>query len=617
LRSRNIVLDFGVKAVDNQSKENASKALGYVNQKQCELKTLIDAYESQQTIFASNFDLYKRTIRHVADSDPDIYSIWFSTGSNVLDTTKQNYIYSKENESESGRIASMIDNQLSASKVKNSGETAISEPININGTWTFGISLPVIDNGKIIGVAGFIIKNDALVNIVNSAMPSDEGSCKIVTGNGIIIAHPVKSNIGTETFEGENTNEVLEHIKKGEFYANNFYSKTFNGMAYKAFVPITFEGTKYTWSFCTVVPTDIMLYQTHTLMMITIILIIIGISALIFVTNLLSRRLTRPIIKTSEQLTLISEGRLNQTTEININNNDEIGDMVRALNLLTDSQKRLADFANEVGHGNLDAEIGVKNDQDLIGLSMVEMKRNLTEARKVEEQRKIEEDIQSWKVTGNARIHELIRKENASIKHLCTTTIQEIITYSGAIQGGVFVIDDTDENEKYVDLVACIAYSRAKLMKKRMPIEEGLIGRCIFEKAPIILSELPQNYLEITSGLGDKNPSFLVIMPLINNESIVGVLEIASFKVFDTHVLEYLTKAAESIASAISNVRINERTQRLLEQSKQYAEEMSAQEEELRQNMEEMQAAQEEMYRKSHEYEETISRLKEELNQRK
>jgi hypothetical protein len=168
-------------------------------------------------------------------------------------------------------------------------------------------------------------------------------------------------------------------------------------------------------------------------------------------------------------------------------------------------------------------------------------------------------------------------------------------------------------DERYVELVSCIAYNRAKMMDKKLSIDEGLIGRCIFERAPIVLAEIPQDYLAISSGLGDRKPNYLVIMPLLNNEQIVGVVEIAAFNAMEPHVVEYLEKAAENLASAISNVNINERTQRLLDQSKEYSEEMGAQEEELRQNMEEMQAAQEEMHRKTWEYEETIESLRAQL----
>lgn len=130
---------------------------------------------------------------------------------------------------------------------------------------------------------------------------------------------------------------------------------------------------------------------------------------------------------------------------------------------------------------------------------------------------------------------------------------------------------------------------------------EGLVGQCFLEQDIIYLTDVPKTYASITSGLGEATPTAVILIPLKVNDLTVGVMELASLKEYQEHERTLLQKFAESIASTITSVQVNERTKQLLEQSQQQAEELKSQEEEMRQNMEEMTATQEEMQRKSDE----------------
>ncbi len=153
----------------------------------------------------------------------------------------------------------------------------------------------------------------------------------------------------------------------------------------------------------------------------------------------------------------------------------------------------------------------------------------------------------------------------------------------------------------------------AQIKEKRIEIGEGLVGQAVLEKEYIYLTNVPDNYVSITSGLGQANPKSVLIIPLKSDEKVLGVMEFASFKIFNEYEIEFLEKVGENIVASIISAQINEKTSYLLEQSQQQTEEMRAQEEEMRQNMEELQATQEEIHRKAHDFENMIKEKDEEI----
>ncbi len=255
-------------------------------------------------------------------------------------------------------------------------------------------------------------------------------------------------------------------------------------------------------------------------------------------------------------------------------------------------------FIEDLRQDNFESDLALNQSKDKLAQSLLRLRDYLIKSKRDEEQRRIEEEQRTWVTHGLAHFGELLRKENDNIEDLSYNIIRYLVDYMKINQAGFYLLNSISKDEKYFELTACVAYDRKKFADKRINWEEGLIGRCALEKETIYMTDVPNDYLNITSGLGEANPRSVLIVPLKTNDEIYGVIEMASFKEFAEFEVEFVEKIAESIALTISSVQNTIRTTKLLKETQNQAERMLQQEEELRQNLEEMQATQEESDRR-------------------
>ncbi len=273
-------------------------------------------------------------------------------------------------------------------------------------------------------------------------------------------------------------------------------------------------------------------------------------------------------------------------------------------NLEKENAKKTGDmleFAENLTKGNLDIDYEPAKENQL-GKILINLRNSLKNNYEEENQRKKEDEQRNWIAEGLAKFGEILRHNNDNIEVLSYELISNLCRYIGAVQGGLFVINDELKEDEYFELIAHFAYDRKKYNKKRIELSEGLIGRSAFEKNTIYIDEIPDDYVEITSGLGEANPNVLLIVPLKVNEDVYGVIELTAFDYFEPYKIEFVEKVAESIATTYSTVKINIRTANLLNESREAAERLTQQEEEMRQNMEELQATQEEAAKQAEEF---------------
>lgn len=561
--------------------------------------------------------IYKKSLWNVLKGNSQMLSFWLFFELNAIDPN-----YNKEH----GRVGltyyrdqfnnikfstDTLDTGenigLSYSLMKKSKEETVLEPYTYSYTGSASdeiletsICIPILKNGDFVGLMGADLSLDRYSEILDEINVGEGSFGYLLSNKGALIAHPDEEILGTlfsETFPAiDKQYSVTQNIENGRAFS---YLSLNNDKEefYYAYVPFVIGETITPWSLAVCVPfKSIKEKATHALLL-SLIIGFIGLLVLSLIIFLIANSITNPLKQATSILSKLSEGEIDSDDELKINTGDEIEEIANSVNQLIVGLNRTSEFAKTIGQGNLSADYQKSGDNDVLGNSLLEMRQSLIVAEEEEKKRKIKDDMQNWATQGQAKFGEILRQHNQSIGDLSFNIMSNLVDYVDAIQGGVFVKNDDNDEEIVFELTGSIAFDRQKTLEQKFKIGESLIGRCAFEKLTIYMEEVPEDYVHVTSGLGQSNPRSILIVPAILNEEVYAIIELVSFNKFEPHQIEFIEKIGESIASTIANARVNARTNKLLEQSKQQSEELAAQEEEMRQNLEELQATQEEVAR--------------------
>lgn len=473
---------------------------------------------------------------------------------------------------------------------------------NRDEVWRISIAVPIFSDGIFVGVVGFDLPVLYLKQLISTSNTVYSSYSFILSDNGQIVAHPEERNLNVqfpEMYKSVNQrHKIVDRIPTG--YSFQFTDKIdFNQEnQHISVVPFPIGNTGRQWALVYVVSSATYkdLFQNQRIVF--YLLSGMGVILSMLLAFFLSKRLVRPLNQINSTLLKVSEGDILHSKLPELNVSAEMQLMVTYISRIIEGMRRTTYFAKEIGSGNLDAQYEVLSEKDALGNALLEMRNELKEAELKEKVRRQDDEIRNWTNLGLSKFSDLLRKDTNDINKLTHNIISQLVRYLEAIQGGVFLMQNENKREPYLDLIAAFAYDRKKYLQRQVKLKEGLVGMCAVEGDVIHLTNLPDDYLAISSGLGESSPKNLLIVPLKYDNNIVGVLEIASLLDIEQFKIDFVVKLAESIALTISSVLINQRTVVLLQQSKKQSEELASQEEEMRQNLEELQATQEESARK-------------------
>jgi len=205
------------------------------------------------------------------------------------------------------------------------------------------------------------------------------------------------------------------------------------------------------------------------------------------------------------------------------------------------------------------------------------------------------EQQQNWINIGIAQINDILADNKNDFKALSDKVLSKLVKYVGANFGVLYVLNEFDTKEPYLELVSDFGCSNdVRENKLKVYTNTGMMGASFTENRVMIINDVPENYIKIKSGLGEAKPKSLIIVPLSIEENVFGMLEIASFKLFTELETEFVKRIALNIASQLNNTRMNEKNLQLIEKYKEQEQLMSEKEEEIRQNFEELKLMREE-----------------------
>src|SRR5687767_9800493 len=245
---------------------------------------------------------------------------------------------------------------------------------------------------------------------------------------------------------------------------------------------------------------------------------------------------------------------------------------------LTTQVRAIAEVATAVTKGDLTRSIAVQAEGEVAALkdNINEMIRNLKDTT-------LKNAEQDWLKTNLAKFSRMLQgqKDLLTVGRLILSELAPVVS---AQQGVFYMMDATTKPEEpALKLLASYGYKERKNIDNKFKLGEGLVGQCALEKEKILLTDVPTDYIKITSGLGEAKPLNIIVMPVVFEQQVKAVLELASFDRFSATHETFLDQLTESIGIVLNTIEANMRTEDLLKQSQSLARELQSQQEELQQ----------------------------------
>ncbi|MDX2099500.1 MAG: response regulator [Leptolyngbyaceae cyanobacterium bins.59] len=242
---------------------------------------------------------------------------------------------------------------------------------------------------------------------------------------------------------------------------------------------------------------------------------------------------------------------------------------------LTTQLRAIAEVATAVTKGDLTRSISVQAEGEVAVLkdNINQMIANLRETTQ-------KNNEQDWLKTNLAKFTRMLQGQR-DLETVSKLILSELAPLVSAQHGVFYLMDAVDHSQAMLKLISTYAYRERKHLGHQFRLGEGLVGQCALEKERILVTDVPDDYVKINSGLGESSPLNVVVLPVLFEGQVTAVIELASFRRFSEIHLSFFDQLTESIAIVLNTIAASMRTEELLKQSQSLAEELQTQQKEL------------------------------------
>ncbi len=552
-------------------------------------RSMASAFSGYKQLNDDNrYNIYNHIMKDVLINHPQFLSIWTSWELNAIDPDfyhingRDRITYYRENNEIKFTYETLEVGETNLGGIyydmKKNPREALTDPYFSSYTnqvttemLMSSITIPLVDNGKFIGLTGADIEMERFQKVIGEIKPFEGSYAIMISSSGQIISHLDTALINKSIYDSKiSTNSpfsLKEKVMSG--YAFSYSEDVVGNEAlYLSFAPFKPGLSDETWYVVVIVPSDIILQKSKEIVNTSIFVGIIGIILLAILIWFIATTITSPLIRTTELLNKLSKGDVKGLEVKSMKSHDELAEMTQALQTLTNSLKLSAEFATNIGEGKLKENYNPLSDRDVLGNALVQMRGNLLEFRTVN-------DKNRWMQTSLVRISELLQGEKSvtELGNLILAALAEILDIQIA---SIFF----NENDEYI-LSSSYSYNIRKSNLNRFKIGEGLIGQSAKEKKLIVFTDVPEDYISIKSGLGEIRPKEIVVAPLIYQKEVIAVMELGTTKELTLDKLDFITQISENLALGFNSISTRNEMEILLAKTQTQAEELRVQQEEL------------------------------------